>query len=71
MASAKKTGPGKGRRGRPSTNFAAGLYRRGTTYWLKFYHEGQCFRQSLRTDYLSLAVQKAETARRRPILESV
>ena len=58
-----------GRRGRPSKNLVAGLYQRGTTYWIKFYHEGQCIRQSLGTDDLSLAVQKAEIARRRPVVE--
>ena len=69
MATGKKNGSRKGRRGRPSRNLVAGLYQRGTTYWVKFYHEGQCFRQSLGTDDLSLAIQKAEIARRRPVLE--
>ena len=67
--SKKKTPKAPGRRGRPSTNLVPGLYRRGETYWLKFYHDGHCVRQSLGTADLSLAIQKAEIARRTPLLE--
>ena len=66
---AKTTRKTPGRRGRPSTNLVPGMYLRGETYWLKFYHEGHCVRQSLGTADLSLAIQKAEIARRTPVLE--
>jgi integrase len=46
-----------------------GLYQRGRTYWLKFYVDGRPRRESLRTDDLSLAIQKADILRRTPAME--